>query len=89
MTIEENYTPSLSLLSKSGMNLTSFHPEAEIRDSLLHRIALEWGSVTGPVSYYAPQRRADGRKAPRFPLDNPFIFLYHIEERRRTAQSLI
>ena len=45
MTIEENYTPSLSLLSKSGMNLTSFHPEAEVRDSLLHRIALEWGSV--------------------------------------------
>lgn len=60
MTIEENYTPSLSLLSKSGMNLTSFHPEAEVRDSLLHRIALEWGSVTGPVSYYAPRRRALG-----------------------------
>ncbi len=56
--MSEAYTPNLSLLSKSGVSLVPFHPEADIRDSLLHRCALERGTVTSPLSYYA----ADGQR---------------------------
>ena len=53
--MSEAYTPNLSLLSKSGVSLVPFHPEADIRDSLLHRCALECGSIASPLSYYAAE----------------------------------
>lgn len=56
MTMAEAYTPNLSLLSKSGVSLTSFQPEAEVRDSLLCRFVLECGSIAEPISYYAANR---------------------------------
>ena len=34
--MSEAYTPNLSLLSKSGVSLVPFHPDADLRDSLLH-----------------------------------------------------
>lgn len=56
----EAYTPSLSLLSKSGVSLTTFHPDAETAGSLLYRVALECGSIERPLSYYAPERQGLG-----------------------------
>lgn len=56
MSIEEAYTPNLTLLSKSGVTLTFFHPETEVTDSLLYRIALESSFVKKPFSYYISKR---------------------------------
>lgn len=52
MSIAQAYTPNLTLLSKSGVTLSVFHPEAEVTDSLLYPIALETSFVKNPFSYY-------------------------------------
>lgn len=60
MSKSESYTPSLSLLSKSGVSLIPFRLEADVSDSLLHRRALECGSIASPLSYYAAEGRGLG-----------------------------
>ncbi len=52
MSIAQAYTPNLTLLSKLGVNLSVFHPETEVADSLLYPIALETSFVKSPFSYY-------------------------------------
>lgn len=52
MTNTDIYKPSLSLLSQMGIQLVTFHPEAEVLNYLLYRTSLESGTVTSPLSYY-------------------------------------
>ena len=52
MTNTDIYKPSLSLLSQMGIQLVTFHPEAEVLNYLLYRTSLESGMVTSPLSYY-------------------------------------
>lgn len=46
------YNPNLSLLSKMGIDQTSFRPEDTVRNALLCRLSLEQCLVTSPLSYY-------------------------------------
>lgn len=53
MAVAETYTPNLTLLSKTGIEVIPFRPDKDTTDSLLYRTALECGSVKKPFSYYA------------------------------------
>lgn len=55
MAAAETYTPNLTLLSKTGIEVIPFRPDKETTDSLLYRTALECGSVKKPFSYYAAE----------------------------------
>ena len=76
-----------SLLAETNLKVHEISYEVGY-ENVNHFIA-HFRKLTGltPKEYLVPA--ASHRADYRFPLDNPFIFLYHIEERRRTAQSLI
>ena len=52
MTTPDLYNPNLPLLSKMGIDHTSFQPEEAVSHALLCRLSLELGLVTSPLSYY-------------------------------------
>lgn len=52
MTTPDLYNPNLPLLSKMGIDHTSFQPEEAVSHALICRLSLELGLVTSPLSYY-------------------------------------
>ena len=60
MITENIYNPNPLMLSKSGINLTFFHPDADVTAFLLYRAVLERASIQRSFSYYVSEHPGFG-----------------------------